>query len=150
MRVLASLSALSLAAVTATAAMAQTPASPPARPVVKTTCSDYIGMQETVKPQFIYFAVGHGKKGGKDAVFEEGVVEKIKPELDQYCSVHLTHSAYEKVLAASMASEPAGAAAPRHSTGKHGSHAVKADKSAAAPAAASTSATPGTTPAATK
>jgi len=134
MRVLASLSALSLAAVTATAAMAQTPSSPPAapaRPAVKTTCSDYIGMKETVKPQFIYFAVGHGKKGGKEAVFEEGVVEKIKPELDQYCAVHLTHSAYEKVITASMASEPAGAAAARHTTA-HGKHATKAEKPAAA------------------
>lgn len=132
MRVLASLSALSLAAVTATAAMAQTPSQPgaPARPAVKTTCADYIGMKETVKPQFIYFAVGHGKQGGQDAVFEEGVVEKVKPELDQYCAVHLTHSAYEKVLAASMASEPAGAAA-RH-PGPHSAHANKPAAAAAA------------------
>ncbi len=126
MRVLASLSALSLAAVTATAAMAQTQS----QPAVKTTCADYIGMKETVKPQFIYVAVGHGKQGGQDAVFEEGVVEKVKPELDQYCAVHLTHSAYEKVLAASMASEPAGAAA-RH-PGPHSAHANKPAAAAAA------------------
>ena len=56
--------------------------------------------------QFIYFAVGHTKKGRPAAVFDEVAVEKIQPELDEYCKVNLTKSAYDKVMASSMASEP--------------------------------------------
>ncbi|MBS0428040.1 MAG: HNS-dependent expression A [Proteobacteria bacterium] len=108
-RLLALVPALSLSALAATA-MAQTPPAAPAhaKPVVKTTCADYIGMDETIKPKFVYFVVGHGKHGKKDAVFDEVAVEKIKPELDQYCKINLTKSAYDKVLASSMASEPHG------------------------------------------
>lgn len=136
MRVLARLSVLTLSSLAAAAAMAQTPspAAPPAaatnpaaatapapaasarKPLVKTTCSDYVGMDETIKPKFIYYAVGHTQGGKKEAVFEEDAIEKIKPELDQYCSVHLTKSAYAKVMASSMASE--GTAAHGHSKAK--------------------------------
>ncbi|ABM30700.1 HdeA family protein [Paracidovorax citrulli] len=134
MRVLARLSVLTLSSLAAAAAMAQTPspaapsaaatnpaaATAPAakarKPLVKTTCSDYVGMDETVKPKFIYYAVGHTQGGKKEAVFEEDAIEKIKPELDQYCSVHLTKSAYAKVMASSMASE--GSAAHGHSKAK--------------------------------
>ncbi|KQR55066.1 HdeA/HdeB family chaperone [Acidovorax sp. Leaf160] len=120
MRVLSCLTALTVSAVTATAALAQAPApAAPARPVVKTTCADYVALNETVKPKFIYYAVGHTKKGAKDVVFEEDAIEKIKPELDQYCAVNLTKSAYDQVMASSMASDPVGS--------KHG-HAPKTVK----------------------
>lgn len=85
--------------------MAQTPPAP-AKPIVKTTCADYMGMDETIKPKFVYYAVGHGKHGQKEAVFDEVAIEKIKPELDEYCRLNLTKSAYDKVMASSMASEP--------------------------------------------
>lgn len=91
-------------------------------------------MKETVKPLFIYFAVGHDRKGRQEAVFEETAVEKTKPASDPYCSVHLTHSAYEKVITVSMASQPAAAAAVQH-TAAHGKHAANADKTAEAVAA---------------
>lgn len=108
MRVLACITVLTVSAVSATAALAQTSApAAPAKPVVKTTCSDYLALDETIKPKFIFYAVGHAKKGNKDAVFEEDAIEKIKPELDQYCSVNLTKSAYDKVMASSIASEKA-------------------------------------------
>ncbi|MDT0136540.1 HdeA/HdeB family chaperone [Acidovorax sp. PRC11] len=132
MRVLARLSALTLSTLVAATAMAQTPspakapaataavaAAPAAKarkPIVKTTCSDYVGLDESIKPKFIYYAVGHTQSGKKEAVFEEDAIEKIKPELDQYCSVHLDKSAYAKVLASSMASE--GNAAHGHSKAK--------------------------------
>ncbi|PZQ63490.1 MAG: HNS-dependent expression A [Variovorax paradoxus] len=108
-RLLALVPALSLSALAATA-MAQTPpaAPAPAKPVVKTSCSDYLALDETIKPKFVYFVVGHGKHGKKDAVFDEVAVEKIKPQLDEYCKVNLTKSAYDKVMASSMASEPHG------------------------------------------
>lgn len=103
MKVLACFSILTLSALAATGAMAQTTSQP--KPIVKTTCADYVAMDETIKPKFVYFAVGHTKAGKKDAVFDEGFVEKVKPELDQYCAINLTKSAYEKVMASSMASE---------------------------------------------
>ncbi len=102
---------LALSALAATAAMAQAAApAAPAKPVVQTTCSDYLALNETVRPKFIYYAVGHGRNGKPEAVFEETAIEKIKPELDQYCSTHLTESAYRKVIASSMASDPTRAA----------------------------------------
>lgn len=100
MKMIASLSVLTFTALAATTAMAQAP-----KPIVKTTCADYVGMQETVKPKFVYYAVGHTKKGKKEAVFDEVAVDKIKPELDQFCAVNLTKSAYDHVMATSMASE---------------------------------------------
>ena len=109
MRILASLPVLAICIATATAAMAQAPAAAaPAKPVVKTTCTDYIAMDETIKPRFIYYALGYGKNGKPEAIFDEGAVEKIKPELDRFCSVNLTKSAYEQVMASSMASDPVG------------------------------------------
>ena len=39
------------------------------------------------------------------SVFDEVAVEKIQPELDEYCKVNLTKSAYAKVMASSMASQ---------------------------------------------
>jgi len=132
MRVLARLSALTLStlvaatamaqapspakAPTATAAVVAAPATKARKPIVKTTCSDYVALDESIKPKFIYYAVGHTQGGKKEAVFEEDAIEKIKPELDQYCSVHLDKSAYAKVLASSMASE--GNAAHGHSKAK--------------------------------
>ena len=57
-RLLALVPALSLSALAATA-MAQTPpaAPAPAKPVVKTSCSDYLALDETIKPKFVYFVV---------------------------------------------------------------------------------------------
>ncbi len=116
MRILPCITALALTAVTATAALAQTPAPAPApaKPIVKTTCADYVALSETVKPKFIYYAVGHSKKGNKEAVFEEDAIDKIKPQLDEFCAVNLTKSAYEKVIASSMATDPANAAHHAH------------------------------------
>lgn len=34
-------------------------------------------------------------------------IDKIKPELDKFCSINLTKSAYDKVIASSVASEKA-------------------------------------------
>jgi len=105
MKSIFTLAALSASLFTVSGAMAQAPAAAP-KSIVKTTCADYVALQDTVKPKFIYFAVGHTKKGRTAAVFDEVAVEKIQPELDEYCKVNLTKSAYDKVMASSMASEP--------------------------------------------
>lgn len=119
MKIIARIALLSFSALAATATMAQTgaPSAAPAhaarmaKPIVKTTCADYTALDETTKPEFIYYAVGHSKHGKPDAVFDEVAIDKIKPELDQYCSVNLTKSAYDKVMVSSMASDPVGRAA---------------------------------------
>lgn len=77
----------------------------PATPVVKTTCTDYLALDETVKPKFIYYAVGHTKKGREEAVLDVVGTDKIQPELDEFCKVNLNKSAYQHVLQTSMASE---------------------------------------------
>ena len=122
MNVLTRLSALTLVAFSATAAMATTPApaaaaaTPVVKPIVKTTCTDYTAMDASFKPKFIYFGVGHGKHGAKVAFIDEVGIEKIQPELDQYCKVHLGKSAYDKVIASSMASEHVAHKAPAKTT----------------------------------
>jgi acid stress chaperone HdeA len=105
MKVIVHIAALTLATLTCTAAMAQD--ADRAKPIVKTTCADYISLDETIKPRFIYYVVGHGQNGKKEAVFEEVAIDKIKPELDKFCSINLTKSAYDKVIASSVASEKA-------------------------------------------
>jgi acid stress chaperone HdeA len=102
MKIVPYLAALTLSTLAATSAMAQN-----TKPVLKTTCADYVALTETIKPQFIYYAVGHGQHGKKDAVFEEVDIEKIKPEVDKFCSINLTKSAYDQVIASSIASEKA-------------------------------------------
>lgn len=118
MKVLAALSVLTLSTLAASAAMAQTPPPAPAapapvqaaaataKPIVKMRCSDYVALDESVKPKFIYYVVGHGTHGKKEAVFDEVAVEKIKPQLDEYCKINLSKSAYKQVMASSMASDP--------------------------------------------
>ncbi|WP_295539532.1 HdeA/HdeB family chaperone [uncultured Pseudacidovorax sp.] len=124
MKVLGYLSALTFTALAGTAAMAQTPppaaaapapvaAAKPAKSITKTTCSDYLALDESVKPKFIYYAVGYNAHGKKEAVFDEVATEKIKPQLDEFCKINLTKSAYKQVMASSMASDPVHGPGPK-------------------------------------
>lgn len=99
-------------------AQAATPATAPAtaeaaKPIVKTTCEDFLAMNETIKPKFIYYAVGHTAKGRPEAVLDVAGTDTLQPELEQYCKVNLDKSAYAHVMQASMASEKAAHAAAR-------------------------------------
>lgn len=86
--------------------IAQAAAAPASsKSIVKTTCQDYAALDETFKPKFIYYAIGHSKKGDPVAIFDTEGIETVKPELDEYCKVNLTKSAYEHVIKTSMASE---------------------------------------------
>ena len=107
MKNLAKLCALALT-LGAGMSMAQAATAAPAhhaQSVVKMTCQDYLALDETFKPNFIYYSVGHGKKGNPEAIFDTEGIERIKPNLDQYCAVNLSKSAYEHVMKSSMASE---------------------------------------------
>ncbi|MDO5625458.1 MAG: HdeA/HdeB family chaperone [Pseudomonadota bacterium] len=75
------------------------------KPIVQTTCADYLALDETFKPKFIYYAVGHTRKGDPAAVLDVAGTDTIQPELDEYCKVNLTKSAYERVMKSSIASE---------------------------------------------
>ena len=87
-------------------AQAQTTNAPPKKPIAQTACSDYLGMDDVVKPKFIYYTLGISKRGKPDsATFDVVGVDKMIPVLDKYCQVHLTASAFQKVMAESEASE---------------------------------------------
>ena len=86
-------------------AIAATPGSD--KPIVQTTCQDFMAMDETMRPKFIYYAVGHGSKGQPEAVLDIAGTDTIQPELEQFCAVNLDKSAYEHVMQTSMASEQA-------------------------------------------
>lgn len=78
----------------------------PQKALTQTSCKDYIEMNDTVKPKFIYYTVGYSRQGKpKSAVFDVVDVDKMQPALDAYCRVNLTASAYDKVMTESMASE---------------------------------------------
>ena len=87
-------------------ALAQTTNQPPKKPIAQMSCKDYLGMDDVVKPKFIYYTVGYSKRG-KPALttFDVVDVDKIMPVVDEYCRVHLTASAYRKVMDVSKASE---------------------------------------------
>lgn len=77
------------------------------KPIVKTTCKEYLAMDEVLKPKFIYYVVGQTKRGKPETVyFDVDYVERIVPSIEKYCRVHLTASAYQRVIAESIASEP--------------------------------------------
>ena len=87
-------------------AQAQTTNSPPKKPIAQTSCSDYLGMDDVVKPKFIYYTVGYSKSGKPaSATFDVVDVDKLIPVVDEYCRVHLTASAFQKVMDESKASE---------------------------------------------
>lgn len=89
---------------TAQFALAATPGA--GKPIVQTTCQDFLAMDETIKPKFIYYAVGHGSKGQPEAVLDVAGTDTIQPELEKYCKVNLTKSAYEHVMQTSIATDP--------------------------------------------
>lgn len=77
------------------------------KPIVKTTCQEYLAMDEVLKPKFIYYVVGQTKRGKPETVyFDVDYVERLIPSIEKYCRVHLTASAYERVISESIASEP--------------------------------------------
>lgn len=87
---------------------AQTKPNAAMKPVVETSCADYLAMDETIKPKFIYYSVGYSKSGKPIITgFDVIGVDKIKPVVDEYCRIHLKESAYKKVIEESIASEKA-------------------------------------------
>lgn len=76
-----------------------------AKPITQTTCADYLALDESVQPKFIYYAVGHSQNGDPEAVFNMAGVDTIHPQLNEFCEINLTKSAYLQVMKSSMASE---------------------------------------------
>lgn len=81
---------------------------PSKKPIVQTTCKDYLAMDEVLRPKFVYYTVGQTKRDKPETVvFDVVYLDKLVPSIDKYCRVHLTDSAYQRVIAESKASEPA-------------------------------------------
>ena len=94
--------ALTLAAGVASAQVATT--APAGKSIIRTTCADYLALDETFRPKFIYYAVGHSRKGS-EAVLDVAGIDRIQPQLEEYCKLNLDKSAYEHVMKTSIASE---------------------------------------------
>lgn len=78
----------------------------PKKSIAQTSCNDYLEMDEAIKPKFIYYSAGYSKRGKRvSPTFDVVGIDTMKPVLDEYCRVHLTSSAYKKVMDESMASE---------------------------------------------
>jgi acid stress chaperone HdeA len=106
MKAFFSMSLLIALATAQSLAYAQTTSEAAMKPVVKTSCKDYLEMDETIKPKFIYFTAGYSRRGmSTSPTFDVVGVDTVKPVLDEYCRVHLTASTYKKVMEESMASE---------------------------------------------
>ncbi len=85
---------------------AETTKPSPKKSVVQTTCKDYLAMDEVVKPKFIFYSVGHSTRGKPDVgTFDVVYGDKMVPVINEYCRVHLSASAYNKVMEESVASE---------------------------------------------
>ena len=107
MKALISMSILAALVIAQGTGQAQTNNAPSKKPSLQqTSCKDFLAMDETVKPKFIYYSVGHSKSGKPNSVtFDVVSVDRIQPAIDEYCRVHLTASAYQKVMEESKASE---------------------------------------------
>lgn len=78
----------------------------PKKPIAQTSCKEYLEMDEVIKPKFIFYTAGYAYRGKSVSPTLDVVgVDKMKPVIDDYCRVHLTASAYQKVMDESMASE---------------------------------------------
>ena len=103
------MSLLAVLTIAQSAAHAQTMNVSPKKAVTQTSCKDYLQMDKTIKPKFIYYSVGYSARGKpKSATFDIVDVDQMQPVLDEYCRVHLTASAYQKVMKESMASDKGG------------------------------------------
>ncbi|MDQ6629041.1 MAG: HdeA family protein [Pseudomonadota bacterium] len=106
MKAILSITVLAVLATGQGLAPAQTASGSPKKSIAQTSCKDYLEMDEVVKPKFIYYSVGYSKRGKPtSATFDFVEVDKMKPVVDEYCRVHLTSSALQKVMNESKASE---------------------------------------------
>lgn len=72
-------------------------------PLARTTCKDYLAMDEAARPKFIQAAAqvaqkDVAKKVTSIIVDKLGVEERLKPDLDTHCKLHPEQSAYERVM----------------------------------------------------
>jgi acid stress chaperone HdeA len=70
------------------------------KPLAKMTCEDFVGLDETLQPKAVYWAVAYGKHGKPDAeaVDVEGI-ETVIPFVVQECKKAPKESFWQKVEA---------------------------------------------------
>lgn len=69
------------------------------KPVEQMTCEDYLTLDETVQPEFIYYVVGHSTQGDPEAVLDVEGIDRIRPEIDEYCKAHTKESVHQWIKA---------------------------------------------------
>jgi acid stress chaperone HdeA len=75
-------------------------AGPPRKPLGQMTCADFLGLDDAVKPEIVYWAAIHGQGGrlGVD-VIDVGDTDRVVPLLVEQCKGTPRDSFWRKVRA---------------------------------------------------
>ena len=70
------------------------------KPLGKLTCEDFLGIEDSIKPKMVYWAVAYGK-GGKpqSAILDVEATEKVIPVLIEECKKAPKESFWQKMKA---------------------------------------------------
>ncbi|PXX45696.1 MULTISPECIES: HdeA/HdeB family chaperone [Aquitalea] len=61
------------------------------------TCNDYLILKETDKPIILGYEISKHKSGKVSATEIIADVEKVRPEIDEYCKVHKEKTMWQKI-----------------------------------------------------
>lgn len=64
------------------------------------TCNEYLVLKETDKPVIIGYEISKHKNGKVSAADVIADVEKIRPEIDEYCKVNKEKTVWQKIKSA--------------------------------------------------
>jgi acid stress chaperone HdeA len=82
------------------AALAVAQSSGTKQPLGKMTCEDFLGIEDSLKPKMVYWAVAYGKGGEPEsAVIDVEATEKVIPVLLEECKKAPKESFWQKIKA---------------------------------------------------
>jgi acid stress chaperone HdeA len=88
------------AALLAGATLAVAQSSSAKKPLGKMTCEDFLGIEDSIKPKMVYWAVAYGKGGKPErAVIDVEATEKVIPVLIDECKKAPKESFWQKMKA---------------------------------------------------
>ena len=64
------------------------------------TCNEYLVLKETDKPVIIGYEISKHKNGKVSAAEVIANVEKVRPEVDEYCKVNKEKTVWQKIKSA--------------------------------------------------
>lgn len=69
------------------------------KPVTEMTCEEYLALDETERPNFIYYAAGYNAAGQGSAVLDVNSIDTIQPELDAFCKDNAKEKLWDRFKA---------------------------------------------------